>query len=137
MRVGSISLFERMQDLRGFENLMVDMLSHKEQFHHLARAITDYNLKQIHRWSETAVDEVLISDDWGTQRRVMISPPLWEELFQPYYEEMCDAIHTSGKFVQMHSDGHILDIIPGIISCLSFTKSPVSRRIIAPGRDCS
>ena len=117
MSFGHLGLFEKMQQLRGFNNLMTDMLLHKDRFHELVRGLTDYNLQRIRRWAETELDQILIGDDWGTQRGPMISPKLWVELFQPYYKEMCDAIHEAGKSVQLHSDGHILELVPHIIDC--------------------
>jgi len=115
--VDYLTIFERMQNLRGLTNLMSDILTHKDRFHKLARKITDYNLERIKRWAEIEVDEIYIGDDWGTQKSPMISPKLWEELFKPYYKEMCDMIHKAGKFVQMHSDGEIKELIPQIIDC--------------------
>ena len=52
-----------MQELRGFNDLMTDMLLHKDHFHKLARGLTDYNLQRIRRWAETELDQILIGDD--------------------------------------------------------------------------
>ena len=78
-----------MQELRGFENLMVDITVHRDRFHTLARAIVDYNLSLVDMWVRTTVDEVFIGDSWGAQDRTLISPLSWCEFFKPYYTERC------------------------------------------------
>ena len=58
---------------------------------------------------------IVIMDDWGAQDRMMVSPAIWRELFKPIYREYCDVARQAGKFVFMHSDGCILDILPDLI----------------------
>ena len=66
-------------------------------------------------WAATAVDGVSFMDDWGTQRALLISPPLWRELFKPLYREYCEILHAAGKWAFFHSDGHIAAIYPDLI----------------------
>jgi hypothetical protein len=58
---------------------------------------------------------VHIADDWGAQQSLLISPVLWRAFFKPLYKDYCDLAHAHGKFVLMHSDGYIADIIPDLI----------------------
>ncbi|HDN62411.1 MAG TPA: hypothetical protein ENF56_00445 [Candidatus Bathyarchaeota archaeon] len=115
--VDYISLFERMQALRGFERLMVDIMKRRKEFYTLADQIVKYNLERIKRWLEMDVDEIYLGDDWGTQDDSMVSPKVWREMFKPYYKRMVDAVHKGGRFVHFHSDGNIFKLLPEMIDC--------------------
>ena len=56
-----------------------------------------------------------MQDDWGSQRSMMISPKLWEELFKPLYADYVAIAKKHGKKFFMHSDGYIVDIFPHLI----------------------
>ncbi len=115
--VDYLDFFERLQVLRGFTNLMVDVMTGRKELYRLADRILDYNMQRIKRWVETEVDEVYLGDDWGTQRNSMIQPRIWRELFKPYYRRMIDAIHKGGKFVHFHTDGNIISLLPDMVDC--------------------
>jgi uroporphyrinogen-III decarboxylase len=72
-------------------------------------------MKEVELWVNTDVDGIHIEDDWGTQLALLISPKMWREYFKPIYKDYCDLAHSKGKFVVMHSDGQISDIIPDMI----------------------
>jgi len=74
-----------------------------------------WNLAMIEGWAQTDVDAIAWSDDWGTQRSMLIRPDLWRELFKPLYLDYVTRIHAAGKFAFMHSDGHIFDIYEDLI----------------------
>ena len=54
-------------------------------------------------------------DDWGSQKSLLISPAMWEEIFMPMYKEYFSIAKKYGKKTFMHSDGYTLDIIPKLI----------------------
>ena len=54
-------------------------------------------------------------DDWGSQNDLLIHPDLWDEFFKPMYRDYIQIAHSHGKKMFMHSDGHILRIIPKLI----------------------
>lgn len=108
-------LFERMQWLRGFENLMIDLITRRRETYVLRDRIVDYNLQVTKRFLESDVDGIGFGDDWGAQDRLMIKPSLWREFFKPAYKRMFDEVHKAGVYVHFHSDGYIMDIIPDLI----------------------
>jgi len=109
------NLFERMQWLRGYENLMVDLVTRRKEIYVMRDMIVDYNLGLISRSLECGVDGIGFADDWGTQRGLMINPQLWREFFKPAYRRMFDEVRKAGKHIFFHSDGYIMDIIPDLI----------------------
>jgi len=58
----------------------------------------------------------MIMDDWGTQRGMMVSPRVFRRHFLPMYEDYVAIARRCGKFVFMHSDGNILDIMEDLIA---------------------
>lgn len=107
--------FERMQFLRGTENLFEDLASLPEEFMELRRRVHEFNLREMTMWANTAVDAVGFMDDWGAQHSLLISPVRWRDLFKPMYREYCEIVKSKGKYVFFHSDGHTREIIPDLI----------------------
>jgi len=54
-------------------------------------------------------------DDWGTQNALITSPDIFRKIFKPMYQEYVEIARQSRKYVFMHSDGYIIDIIPDLI----------------------
>ncbi|MBI3920960.1 MAG: methyltransferase, partial [Armatimonadetes bacterium] len=107
--------FERMQFLRGSENLFLDLAYLPRELFRLRDMIHEFYLEDVRQWCRTAVDAVMMMDDWGTQHTLLISPDLWRDFFKPMYREYCDLIHAAGKYVFFHSDGHIESIYGDLI----------------------
>jgi hypothetical protein len=109
------SPFERMQHLRGTEQLLMDLADLEPELYRLRDLVHAYFMRQVAMWCRTDVDAIHLADDWGTQRLLLISPALWREFFKPLYRDYCRVAHAHGKAVLMHSDGYIIDIIPDLI----------------------
>ena len=57
----------------------------------------------------------IYTDEWGSNKTLLVHPDMWRSIFKPLYREYCDIIHKRGKFVFFHSDGNIAAIIPDLI----------------------
>ena len=110
-----ITFFEEMQQLRGMENLMVDLAFESKEVYRLRDDLLQFNLRWIDRWLEHEYDGLHFADDWGAQAQLLIPPELWRRFFQPAYRAMFDKVNGAGVDVHFHSDGYILDIIPDLI----------------------
>jgi len=108
-------IFERLQFLRGSENLFCDLAQQPPELHVLIHRIHQFYLKELEVWARTGVDALEIMDDWGGQRAMLISPALWRSMFKPLYREYVELAHRHGKYFFMHSDGYILDIMPDLV----------------------
>lgn len=107
--------FERMQFLRGTENLLVDLAYGEKEVYKLRDMLHEFFVKELEMWADTDVDGVQFMDDWGSQSTLLISPELWRRFFKPLYREYCDILHNKGKYVFFHSDGNIEEIYPDLI----------------------
>ena len=107
--------FERMQFLRGTENLFLDLAYGEREVYLLRDQLHEFFCREMTMWAATDVDGVSFMDDWGTQRTLLISPALWREFYKPLYKEYCDILHSHNKFVFFHSDGNIELIYPDLV----------------------
>jgi uroporphyrinogen-III decarboxylase len=71
--------------------------------------------KEVEVWSETEVDAIFLMDDWGTQHAMMLSPDVFRTFFKPMYRDYCEIARQHGKYVFMHSDGNIAEILPELV----------------------
>lgn len=107
--------FERLQFLRGSMNLYLDLGENSSEFQNLLFKVHEFYLNEFELWAKTNVDGLMFMDDWGAQQSLLISPKQWRKYFKPLYQEYIDIAHQYGKFVFMHSDGYIADIIPDLV----------------------
>jgi uroporphyrinogen decarboxylase len=107
--------FERMQFLRGTENLLIDLLRQPAAFLKLRDRIHAWAVALLERWVQTDVDALVWFDDWGSQSSLLIRPAMWRELFKPLYADYVRILHGAGKLAFMHSDGCIMDIYEDLI----------------------
>jgi hypothetical protein len=110
-----ITYFEQLQQLRGMENLMVDIALESKGFYRLLDDMLAFNLRWIDKWTQLQYEGLHFADDWGEQRRLLIKPSTWRRVFKPRYAEMFSRVHDAGMHVWYHSDGHINDILPDLI----------------------
>lgn len=107
--------FEQLQFIRGTENLLIDLIDQPEELALLIGRMHDLYMRELELWTSTAVDAVMFMDDWGTQRSMLIAPDLCRKIFMPLYADYIDLVHGKGKYIFMHSDGYIVDIVPDLV----------------------
>jgi uroporphyrinogen decarboxylase len=108
-------IFERLQFLRGTQNLMIDLAEQPAGLFELTRRIHQHFMAEYELWAKTDVDAIFFMDDWGAQERLLISPRTWRKIFKPLYKDFIDLAHANGKYAFMHSDGYIQDILPDLV----------------------
>jgi hypothetical protein len=107
--------FERLQFLRGSENVYLDLATGCSELMELLRMVHEFYLEDVRVWADSEVDGVLLMDDWGTNQSLLIRPDRWRQMFKPLYREYCEIIHGAGKYAFFHSDGHIEAIYGDLI----------------------
>lgn len=109
------TLFERLWMLRGFDNLLLDPYLEETNFCKLRDQIVEYNLNIIDQWHTRKVHSIFFSDDWGSQRGLLIHPDDWRHLYKPSYKKMFERVRDGGAHVWMHLCGNIVAILPDLI----------------------
>lgn len=112
---GFVRPYERFQFLRTMEQSFIDVMLEEDGYLDLLRRIHQHYIKETEAWARTGVDAVFLMDDWGTQQSMMVSPDVFRRHFKPMYAEYCEIARHYGKYVFMHSDGNIAEIIPDLI----------------------
>jgi uroporphyrinogen decarboxylase len=107
--------FEQLQFIRGTENLMMDLTDPPANLLRFLERMHDFYCRLLEKWACTQVDALMIMDDWGTQRDLLVSPETWKTLFRPLYRDYIDIAKKHGKKMFMHSDGCTLRILPELI----------------------
>ncbi len=107
--------FERMQFLRGSQALYFDLASQEPGFQRLLEMVHEFYLEDVRQWCRTDVDGIVLSDDWGSNDRLLISPAAWRRLFKPLYMDYARLIHQAGKFLFFHIDGFIEPILDDLV----------------------
>jgi uroporphyrinogen decarboxylase len=107
--------FERLQFVRGPQNVYMDLAWGVKEVFLLLEMIHDYYMRHLQYVVQTDVDGIVFMDDWGSSKALLISPAMWVEYFKPLYKDYCDLAHSHGKFAFMHSDGYIMDIYEHLI----------------------
>ena len=110
-----ITFFEQMQQLRGMENLLMDLAWGSRELCRLRDDLLTFNLRWIDKWCAHQYDGLHFADDWGSQNSLLISPEMWRKIFKPAYRTMFERVISAGLDVHFHSDGYISDIIPDLI----------------------
>lgn len=108
------TLWERMIDLIGFEEVMYQLGAGSPELLRVRDMIVDYNLALVRRLLKLNPDGLYFADDWGSQRSLMISPKAWREIFRSSYERMFAAVREAGKHVFFHTDGYTIEILPDL-----------------------
>jgi uroporphyrinogen decarboxylase len=65
--------------------------------------------------AELGVDGIFLSDDYGHQRSLLMSPDQWREFIKPRLREFFARIKGEGLFTFLHSCGNISEIVPDLI----------------------
>lgn len=112
---GWVSLFERMQYLRGTEDLYCDIAMEESELSSILEISMQFWEQYLDSWLSMDIDAVAFGDDWGSQISLLISPQTWRKIFKPCYKKLIDKIKAANKKVFFHSDGYIMDIYDDFI----------------------
>ena len=126
------SLFERAWTLRGMDELFIDMIEAPEFVDELLDMICDYNVAMVEHAVTHPIDMVHFGDDWGSQRGLMMGPELWERFLAPRLERMYGAAKDAGKFVSIHSCGHVQEVFPRLIELGLDCFNPFQPEVMDP-----
>jgi uroporphyrinogen decarboxylase len=103
--------FDTARYMRRMEVFLGDCASDPERVDNLLKKVADISEREIHRFGEIGCDGIMSGEDWGTQDRLLISPPMFRKLFKPRFAQLAGAAHSYGMDVWFHSCGYVKDVI--------------------------
>ena len=102
----------------GMETALMNMVANPEIFRIVDAKILDFYLKANEIFFEAArgrLHAVLIGNDVGSQRGLIISPQMVRDFVIPGAKKLTEQAHSYGVKVIYHSCGSIAEIIPDLI----------------------
>lgn len=131
---GEMPIFELARDLRGFENLIVDMMLNQKMARVLLDKITNITCSMARRYAESGADILSLGDDVGIQKKMLMSPETWRKWLKPRLSKVIGVARkvNPGMLVYYHSDGYIEPIIPDLIEAGVDILNPVQPECMNP-----
>lgn len=128
------SVFEWSWWLRGYENLLIDMVDNKALAEAVMDKVTNFTLKISRELTKSGVDIVAYYDDVGMQDRMMVNPLLWREWVKPRWKAVFEAVTQLNPQIKIffHSDGNIQEIIPDLIEIGIHILNPIQPESMNP-----
>ena len=109
--------FLLLENLRGYENLIMDMVDDHPNLLKLLAMVEVFSLRIVHRYLALGIDMMEYPEDLGAQDRPMISPALFRRYIKPVYTRIMAPAKEAGVLVHMHSDGYLWDLIDDLLEC--------------------
>jgi len=107
--------FERAHFLRGLDTILIDVYEHPQFVHDVLDGILNFILGIIEQISSFQVDGIFLSDDYGHQSELLMSPALWREFIKPRLRTIIQSIKNRGLYAFLHSCGNVSEIVPDLI----------------------
>ncbi len=112
------NIFESSWYMRGFEQMLLDLALNPELAHGIMERVCGFYVEHFRRVLEAAdggIDLVFTADDIAGQQGLLMSLSMWEEHIKPYHVRLNRELHEFGVRVIYHSDGAVLEAVPGLI----------------------
>jgi len=128
------TIFELAWALRGFENLLVDLMMDPDLANQILDVVAGYHKDVAVNMAKRGVDMVWLGDDWGAQNSSIVSVDTWNEFFKPRYADICSAIKAVNPNIHIgfHSDGCVYNMIPGLIDVGVDVLNPIQTECMDP-----
>lgn len=120
----------------GFENALMNMLAAPELYDAVNEKVLDFYLRAneiFFRAAQGRLDAVLIGNDMGSQRGLMLSADMVRRFIIPGCRRLVEQAHSYGLKVIYHSCGSIVDVIPDLIAAGVDAIHPI--QALAAGMD--
>jgi uroporphyrinogen decarboxylase len=99
------TLGERLWNLRGMEQTLMDYLSEPNFVHAALDLLLELHLTALEKLLPLPVDGVTFGDDYGAQRGLMISREVFRKFYKPRLAKLYEKVRAAGKIVGHHSCG--------------------------------
>lgn len=118
LMVANGNIFESSWYMRGFEQIFMDLVDNTELAHAIFSRVCDFFVEHFKRILSAAngqIDLVFTADDIGGQGGLLMSLDTWTKRLKPYHARLNKVIHEFGARVIYHSDGAVMEAVPGLI----------------------
>jgi uroporphyrinogen decarboxylase len=107
--------FLRVQDIRGYENFIFDLMDEDPRILRLLDMVEAFNAAYLDRWMTFKPDIFSFPEDLGMQIGPMITADLFRRYIKPSYLRLMQKAIRNGCLIEMHSDGDIRTLADDLI----------------------
>ena len=107
--------FLQLCDLRGYENLLFDMMDEEPRLSELIEQLEEFNLAIVRHFIEGGCSALNYPEDLGMQKGPMLSPEFFRKYIKPSYQRLMQPAREAGIPIHMHSDGDIRTLVDDIV----------------------
>ncbi len=128
---GYIAPYVDLWNLFGEERALLNIALRPELIEAVLDRVMDYRLRQHRMFFEAAaehLDLAQVTDDFGSQNGLVMSPAAIRSLFWPHYRRAIALAHEFGLKVYHHDDGGIGEIVPDLVEMGVEVLNPIQYR---------
>jgi uroporphyrinogen decarboxylase len=129
-----VGILQTASQLRGYDKLFTDFALNPDLAHALLSRISAIINEMYRRYMAAVgryVQVVVITDDQGTQKSLMVSPRMFRAFIKPYLKSLIETIKGAADVkVLMHCDGAIVPILPDLIEIGVDIINPVQTVVV-------
>ncbi len=107
--------FLQLCDIRGYENLILDMADEEPLLWELIALVENFNKGIIQNYLDCGAEIMTYGEDLGMQIGPMLSPAHFRKYIKPSYQRLIRPAKEKGLPIHMHSDGDIRTLVDDII----------------------
>lgn len=109
-------LFERLHAFVGFEDALTYLLTEPEATMEFFTALTDFRCREIEKIGKHYKPDLLTGlDDWGYEKGMFMSLPVWREMIKPHMARIVQCVHDNGMLYEHHSCGYIQPLVGDLV----------------------
>jgi len=128
---GYTAIFYWHNKLRGLELSLMDPLAEPEMTHYLIDRLSEF-FNEYHRRCFEAlrgiVDITQVTDDFGSQHGLLISPAVFEEFYRTPIQRAIDLAKAHNVIVFHHDDGDLRPLLPTLVDMGIDILNPIQWR---------
>lgn len=109
-------LFERSHHLMGFQNALINYMTHPNEIAGLLRVIADFKIEYIKLLGKHMNPDVIFyHDDWGMKTNLLLPPKVWRKLIKPLHREIIQTAHDCNIMFMHHADCYCQPIVEDMV----------------------
>jgi uroporphyrinogen decarboxylase len=131
VQVGYTAIFYWHNRLRGLEQSLIDPLQNPDLTRYLIARLSDFFQEyhtRCYQATRGLVDSTQVTDDFGAQSGLIISPRLFDSFYRQPMQRAIDLAHAYELFVFHHDDGDCRKLLPRLVEMGIDLLNPIQWR---------
>jgi uroporphyrinogen decarboxylase len=108
-------IIEGTSTMLGIENCWLNLGMHPDLMMDWFDRYADWLCGLVDSLMTAGVDIITLSDDWGSNQTMLFSPKMWRKMIGPYARRVVQHARERGVYVNLHSDGYIMQIMDDLV----------------------